>query len=177
MKKTAFRLLLLCATLSLQAQPPSRENGKEKQGPALVYLDAAWFKVKDSTKAAYCRYTYFEKGQDIYPMGPRDRKWTLKHSGDETRMPCGAKLLNGEYVWVDKKGRTRSIDHFDAGHYVKYQWFYKSGQINQVFNYREHWRDEAHTYQVKLYSKTGREKIYYMRKGPNGWLLYHQLAS
>lgn len=177
MKNPAFLFLFLCATLSLQAQPSNRRTSEKKQGPSLVYLDAAWFKVKDSTKAVYCRYTYFEKGENIYPMGPRDRKWTLKHNGEETRMPCGARLLNGEYVWVDGKGRTRSIDHFDSGNYVKYQWFYKSGQINQVFNYREHWREQEHTYQVKLYSKTGHEKIYYMRMGPNGWLFYPQLVS
>jgi len=43
-------------------------NGK-KDGKWILYFDAKGDKVKDSTTAVYWRYTYYDHGVHIYPMG------------------------------------------------------------------------------------------------------------
>jgi len=58
----------------------------KKDGKWVVYLDKDWKKVDDSTKALYCRYTYFDHGTNIYPMGPCGGKgYKLEPSSADTK--------------------------------------------------------------------------------------------
>jgi len=68
-------------------------NGK-KDGKWIVYLDRNWKKVDDSTKAIFFRYTYFDHGVNIYPMGECGGKGYKLEPGTVSNK---AILLDGEY--------------------------------------------------------------------------------
>lgn len=176
MKTKLLTLLLFCGCKLISfAQEETLNNydsNGTKHGKWIVYLNDYWKEVKDSSEASYYKFTYYENGKNIYPMGPRNKKWKLDHSGSNKYMNDKIKLLDGEFSWTDEKGITRGIDIFVNGEYVLYKWYYPSGKINQIFDYTKKWEGEMHTYSVREYNKKGKIKYYFNRKGNNGWMFY-----
>lgn len=160
---------------SIQAQPElinQLDKGK-KNGKWIVYLSADWKEVKDSTTAAYFKYTVFDHGKNIYPASLRDKAWKLSHIEKNKLMKGNAKLLDGNYTWVDKDNHVRAIDEFKNGDCILYKSFFKAGELNQIFNYTKRWKDEPNTYIVQEFNKQGMViNNYIMRNGPQGWALY-----
>lgn len=157
---------LLCLILTLSVFGQSKKNGK-----STVYLDNAWSETKDSSKAAFVKYTYYDNGVNLYPMGPRDKNWLLKNS-DGVSSTNGLVVLNGEYSWYDKKGQLRAVDVFKNGEYVLHKFYYPDGKINQIFDYTKKYKEQDYTYTVTEYNKSGKMKFYIHRKGASGWMLY-----
>jgi hypothetical protein len=98
MKKFIFFSIALCLSLFSISQTEKLnqldEKGK-KHGKWVVYLDENWDKLKDSTKALYYRYNYFDHGVSLYPMGPCGKKgWKLEQPQGATSQN---KMLNGTY--------------------------------------------------------------------------------
>src|SRR6478735_7238402 len=96
-------LLALTTLISAQSTPVNQPDSLgKKNGKWCVYLDKDWKKTNDSTSALYLRYTYYDHGTNIYPMGPCGGK------GYKLQATTTGKLLNGEYKWYDAKGRLSS---------------------------------------------------------------------
>ncbi|MBI3511896.1 MAG: hypothetical protein HY064_14640 [Bacteroidetes bacterium] len=159
MKKLLLSLLIIfCFFSKLFSQPASidqRDSSGKKNGKWKVYWDASWHEVKDSAKAVYYRYTFYDHGEDVYPMGPRDKKWKLVAS-TETKSGGKLILLDGEYKWYDEKGILRDDDVFKNGEYVSYKWYYSTGELNQFFDYGNHWQDQTMSWHIFEYDKTGK---------------------
>lgn len=129
------------------------EKGK-KHGKWVIYLDKNWFKLKDSAKAVYYRYNYYDHGTSLYPMGPCGKKgWKL-----ETTPAAGtpSKFLSGEYKWYNKKGGLSSVHVLKDGMYVSCKEYYSTGELNQHFDYTKKCKGEVHGWGVYIYDKTGK---------------------
>ncbi|HEV7231370.1 MAG TPA: hypothetical protein VGO45_08590 [Bacteroidia bacterium] len=175
MKSLILFLILTTSALFSNAQTGSinqLDSAGKKNGKWVVYMNAGWQELKDSASAVYGKYTYFVHGTNLYPMGPREKKWKIERTGGSDRKTGAAKLLDGEYKWMDEEGRTRFVDVFKNGDYQSYKRYYTSGKINQVFDYTKNWKGVPHTWCAYEHDKKGNVTYYYMRKGPNGWTLY-----
>jgi len=176
MKTIASLLIFLCAGISSFAQTEvlNRFDDKgKKHGKWTVYLDATWKEVNDSSKALYYRYTYYDHGENIYPMGGVKKNFTLQSSSGKPKpTPGKPHLLDGEYKWLGKDGNVFSIHQLKQGEYIYCKEFFASGKLSQHFEYTKQFKGEAHTYAISVYDKVGQRKQYCMRKGPHGWLFY-----
>ena len=121
-------------------------NGK-KDGKWIVYLDKNWKKVEDSTSAIYFRYTYFDHGTNIYPMGPSGGK-DYKLENDTKN-----KILNGEYKWYDGKGKLSSVHVFKDGEYVSCKEYFPTGKLSQHFDYTKKCEGQAQGWTVFIYDR------------------------
>lgn len=150
--KSLLTTLLLTITSFIFAQTASlnqlEPNGK-KDGKWAVYLDKDWKKIDDSAKASYYRYTYFDHGTNIYPMGQCGGK-NYKLDGVAKN-----KLLDGEYKWYNGKGILSSVHVFKNGEYVSCKEYYPSGQVSQFFDYTKKCEGQQHGWTVYIYDKKG----------------------
>jgi hypothetical protein len=174
--KTKFILFLFfCLTGFTYGQQISLnqlDSAGKKDGKWIVYLDDTWKEVKDSSDAKYCRYTYYEHGINLYPMGTCGRKgWILAVPAGSSRVGK-LTLLDGEYEWHDKKGRLSSAHSFTKGEYVFCKEYYSSGKLMQHFDYTMKYKDQPHTWHMTIYDKKENVKLYYFRKGNSGWMGY-----
>jgi hypothetical protein len=87
--KTITAILFLVVSLLSYSQTVKLnqlDSAGKKDGKWIVWLDADWKKIDDSTKAVYCRYTYYGHGTNIYPMGPCGKKnWKWKQAMEAER--------------------------------------------------------------------------------------------
>ena len=150
------------------------QNGK-KDGKWIVYLtEKTWKEVTDSSKAGFCRFTYYEHGVNIYPMGDGGGKnWKCEAKSENIQHIGKMIVLDGEYKWIDKKGRVRFIHVLKNGEYVSYKEFYRSGKISKYFDYTNLYMGQIHTYSMLLYDKKGVITYFYMRSGEQGWHFYY----
>lgn len=155
--KKLFFLLSICISFSAASQNEKLnqldEKGK-KHGKWVVYLDEHWFKVKDSSKAVYYRYNYFDHGVSLYPMGPCGKKgWKLESIPAEG---ASSKMLNGTYKWFTKDGKLSSEHVLKNGEYVSCKEYYDTGELNQHFDYTKKCKGEIHGWGVYIYDKAGK---------------------
>lgn len=68
MKHYFLSLFLICATLS-NAQLNKFDAKGKKHGKWVRYLDKFWNVLEDSTNAVYYRYTFYDAGVNVHPMG------------------------------------------------------------------------------------------------------------
>lgn len=171
--KTILTLLFLASVLVSFSQTETLnqldKNGK-KDGKWILYLDSKGTKLKDSTDALYMRYTYYDHGLNIYPMGnfiTKNGKMELPISNIESKGKI--KLLDGEYKCFDKKGRILFIHVFKNGEYVSYKEFSKSGELQTFFDYTKHCEGQSHSWYLYTYDKTGKIKTEMcVKKNENG---------
>jgi hypothetical protein len=174
--KLTFFLVLALSTFSFaqQAQLNQRDSAGKKDGKWIVYLDDIWKEVKDSSDAKYYRYTYYDHGENLYPMGPCGRKkWRLEAPTDSLHKNEKIKLLDGEYKWYDADGRLSSAHSLSKGEYLHCREFYPSGKLEQHFDYTMKWNEQPHTWHITIYDKNDKAKKYYFRNGVNGWMGYY----
>lgn len=135
------------------------QEGK-KHGKWTVYLNDKWKEVKESSNANYYRFTFYDHGVNIYPMGPwggGSLKLELqKDKKDQNGRPT---LLDGEYKWIDKKGKISSIHNFQKGEYISCKEFYSSGELHQHFDYTKKCEGQEHGWTVYIYDKKGNIKL------------------
>jgi len=147
--KSILTTLLVTLTTFIFSQTNQLDANRKKDGKWTVYLDKNWKKVDDSTKATYRRYTYFDHGTNIYPMGPCGGKG-YKLEGD-TKL----KYLNGEYKWFDGKGKLSSVHVFKDGEYVNCKEYFPTGELSQHFDYTKRCEGQPHGWIVYIYDKKG----------------------
>lgn len=129
----------------------------KKDGKWIVWLDKYWDKVKDSTKAVYFRYNYFDHGASLYPMGPCGKKgYTLDVKSTSTVKKGNAMLLDGEYTWKDAKGNLSSVHILKNGEYFSCKEYYPTGELNQHFDYTKKCPGHVHGWGAYIYDKTGK---------------------
>lgn len=103
----------------------------KKDGKWIIYLDKDWNKIEDSTRALFKRYTWYDHGVNIYPMGRcGGRNYKLKPNTTGTKA-----LVDGEYKWYDGHGKLSSVHVFQNGEYVSCKEYYTSGELHQFFDY------------------------------------------
>lgn len=147
--KSILTILLLTLTTFIFGQTNQLDANGKKDGKWTVYLDKDWKKVDDSTKALYRRYTYFDHGTNIYPMGPCGGKG-YKLEGDTK-----SRILNGEYKWYDGKGKLSSVHVFKDGEYVSCKEYFPTGELSQHFDYTKKCEGQPHGWTVFIYDKKG----------------------
>lgn len=144
------------------------KDGK-KEGKWILYLDSKGEKLKDSTNAVYCRYTYYDQGVNIYPMGGFITKDGKLESSGNIESNKKIKILDGEYKCLDKKGRTMFIHVFKNGEYISYKAFTESGELQTFFDYTKHCEGQPHSWYLYTYDKTGKIKTEMcVKKNGNG---------
>lgn len=132
------------------------DSNGNKVGKWTLYLDKDWMVIDDSSNAVYFRYTYYDDGTNIYPMGPTgDKGYTLKPKSTASNQPA---LLDGEYKWYDSKGRLSSIHVFKNGDYVSCKEYFSNGELSQHFDYTKKCEGHEHGWTVDIYDKKGNVK-------------------
>jgi antitoxin component YwqK of YwqJK toxin-antitoxin module len=156
--KSSLTVIFLMMTSLILGQTSGlnqADSKGKKDGKWIVYLDKDWKKVDDSTKAIYCRYTYFDQGTNIYPMGPCGGKGYKLEPGSADKKPV---LLEGEYKWYDANGKLSSTHVFKNGEYVSCKEYFPSGELSQHFDYTKKCEGQPHGWTVTVYDKKGNVK-------------------
>jgi antitoxin component YwqK of YwqJK toxin-antitoxin module len=152
--KNQFLLTVSCvafATLlfSQSTAPNQFDPSGKRDGKWCVYLDKDWKKTTDSTSALYLRYTWYDHGTNIYPMGSCGGK------GYKLATATSGKLLNGEYTWYDAKGRLSSVHVFKDGEYISCREYFVTGELSQHFDYTKKCDGQQYGWTVFCYNKKG----------------------
>jgi hypothetical protein len=178
MRNLAIFLFLLSSVTFLNAQTDRLNQvdslGK-KTGVWIVYLNKNWKQVRDTNKAVFYRYKYYEKGIDIQSMGWCGKKWNVSYTGGNGQQGGGITQLDGEYKWTDKKGGKRCIATFKNGECLTFKWFYPSGAPQSVWDYTKKYKDQPYSYWFAEYDKKGGVREYYFRKNrqcTSGWYCF-----
>lgn len=166
MKALSFLISTVCFALTIahgQTEQLNQldSNGK-KDGKWILYLNGYGEKVRDSATAVFWRYTYYDHGTHIYPMGGFIGKNGKIESSSESKQTGKIKMLDGEYKCFEK-GTLKFIHTFKAGEYISYKEFFSTGQICSYFDYTKHFERQPHSWYMYTYDKTG--KVTY-----EGWI-------
>ena len=162
MKILKFIMLLLlgtegkCQSVVLNAL----DSAGKKHGKWVLYLDEDWHIANDSANAKFCRYTYFDHGVNLYPMGACGGKGFILVSSKDSSTSSGQ--LHGKYVWYDSHSRLKSEHFFDRGEYVYCKEFYPNGTLQQYFNYKKVNVDSEISWTVTGYKKSGEQKFQFV---------------
>ena len=101
----------------------------------------------------------------------------LEVSNSDNRSIGKLKILDGEYKWLDKKGRTVSVDYFKNGEHIwskmyfwdrldEYLGFHKkmTGKLGAYYYFTKTYKNQPNTYYMEVYDKNGSTFYYYTRK-------------
>lgn len=134
-------------------------NGK-KHGKWIVWLDKDWKLAKDSMTAVYFRYNYWDHGANLYPMGNYGGSYKLQIVSEDSNIKKGnAKLLDGEYKWVNDKGHKFSDHLLKDGVYVWWKEYHKNGNLETHFDYTLKCNGgHPHSSSIYTYNKKGKLK-------------------
>lgn len=161
-KKNDMRLLfifLLSSPFMLcysQQEPLNQlDPSGKKDGKWIVYLDDKWNKT-DSSKAVFYRFTWYDHGVNIHPMGAGGGKNSRMEASGALQQAGNIILLDGEYKWYDSKGRLKYIHVLKNGEYVAYKEFYSSGELQAYFDYTRHCEGQPHSWRMYVYDKQGK---------------------
>jgi antitoxin component YwqK of YwqJK toxin-antitoxin module len=172
LKQTWLISLLLCNVSFAQTTLNQVDSLGKKHGKWIVYLDKTGDELRDSSHAVFSRYTWYDHGKNLQPMGGFIENKGKLIASDSTKH-TGIKMLHGEYLCYNKKGKLRFLHVFQNGEYVLYKCYFGSGQLNEVFDYNNHWKDQPHSWLYVQYDKSGKIKYKgHFRKGNKGWVIY-----
>jgi antitoxin component YwqK of YwqJK toxin-antitoxin module len=124
----------------------------KKDGKWSVYLDSEWNKV-DSNKAIFVRYTWFDNGVNIHPMGAGGAK--MEATSTTPKKVGLFTILDGEYKWYDKNGKLKYTHIFKDGEYESYKEFYPTGELQTLFDYTKKCEGQPHSWTIFIYDKNG----------------------
>gem|GEM_PF-1042604 len=180
MRAIALFLFFFGASLLVKGQADTLNQYAEgrKNGTWRIYLNKQFKEVKDSNKAYFSRYKYYDYGLDLDAMGHCGKKWKLVDSTIDKQVSSKIKPMNGTYTWVDEKGITRTIITAKNGNCLVVKYYDPKGQLRSIWDYSKQWRGMAHAFSVILYDKKGNVSYYHFhktndkRKHGNYWGLY-----
>ena len=157
-KITLVFFFLSIAISSFAQQEVLNQVDKEgkKDGKWIVYLDKDWNKLKDSSNAVYYRYTIYDHGANLRPMGPCGGKGCRLERIGGSVQDGKIKLLDGEFKWYDAKGRLTFEHILKNGEYLSYKDYYTSGVLNTYFDYM---KQSEGPYSVDIYSYDKKGKL------------------
>ena len=166
-----------------------RDSLGKKDGTWIEYLDAKWKVLKDSSHAVYAAYNYYDHGENTFRVafnGVHRLRHKLEYAGNNNPQNGRIKILDGEYKWLDKKGRVVTIDSFKNGEHVFVKYFFGeraggllgfkkkfTGKLGGYYDFTKTYKGQPHTYYMETYDKNGIVTHYYTRKGKYGWLAYY----
>jgi hypothetical protein len=159
MKKQLFLLFLLGITATAFSQNLNEYDNKgQKHGKWVRYLDKYWKVLEDSSKAVYFRYTFYDHGLNVHPMGPAASKgYTMVFVGDSSKQnQKGIKILDGEYYWYDTENKLRFVHVLKNGVYLFYKEYYKTGELATLFDYTRHAREQPWSWYCLTFDKQGK---------------------
>lgn len=149
-----FIFLLLHFISNAQVKMNQLDSTGKKSGVWIVYLDSNWKQITDSTHAVYCRYTNYERGTNIYPMGDFSGL-SLKHLDDSLSGKKTGKWVDGIYKWFSKKGVLKFEIKCKMGRMVYYKEYYDSGKLSQFFDYNDHCDTNVFSWSIFIYNSSG----------------------
>ncbi len=172
-----FSLSLICLTSSSQnnADTLNKYNDKgKKHGYWKVYLTETIVKTKDSTKAFYYAYNYYENGSlVILTTNLGTRKKPVKIEYDGVKSTAGHPvLLNGRLKLYDKHGLE--YDEIYANGLPTYKMSYASykGAPNvklELLDYSRPYKNQMGSFYYELYYQDGTVyKKYWFTKNEKG---------
>ncbi len=156
LKKHLLSLLLLIVCVFSNAQLNKFDANGKKQGKWVRYLDMYWNTLEDSSKAVYFRYTFYDAGVNVHPMGAggKHKGWKMRTTVD-TAAQKGIKILDGDYRWHDPKGRLMYWHILKDGVYVSYKEYYETGELHTFFDYTKHVDGQPWSWYMIEYNKDG----------------------
>lgn len=161
--KLSFLTGLICLAASSWGQSSGLnklDDKGRKDGKWMVYLDHNWKRINDSSKAVYYRYTFYDHGQNIYPMGPCGKKgYKLESKAGNTSNGEKIQMLNGEYKWYDDKGKLSSVHVLKEGIYISCKEYYPNGEVHQFFDYTRRCEGQEQGWYLYVYDKNGKLKL------------------
>lgn len=158
-KKNLFALFLcLCyVTVAAQNDTLNRHDAEgRKHGKWILYLDGLGAKVNDSTQAELYRYTWYDHGTHLQPMGHfTNKQGKVLKNGQELDLSGPAQLLDGEYKCYNKDKHLKFIHQFNKGEYISYKEFYVTGELQSHFDYMKHADGQPQSWLLTVYKKDG----------------------
>lgn len=158
--KTQFLSFLVFIIVSQNAISQSDtlnrlDANNKKTGWWIVYLDKDLATAKDSSKAIYYKYSYFQGKYDHYDISRIGTKSNPVIPYKEIKAVNGAIPLDGTYKANFSNGKTRFILTARNGRLIEYSEFYKTGNLKHTFKYNELCGDTFLQYCIYLYKKDG----------------------
>ena len=161
MKKTLLILtfffsafLAICQTGNTQTLNQRDDKGK-KNGTWKLYYNQYWHVVKDSSKAAYYWYTYYDHGLRVYTEAAWGCKTCKFQDSLFSQQTGNIKLLDGKYTWYDKKGNLFSEHYFKNGYPVWWKEYHSNGKLYLLFDYTKKCEGEPYSWWLYQYDKEG----------------------
>lgn len=176
MKRSLFFLFLFAANyVFCQEAINQLDTLGKKNGKWTVYLDERWNELKDSTKAVYYRYTYYDHGANTIPLSSKGMSPIAK-----AEKPSGEILeighpipMDGTYRWSDRKGTIGLQYDVKKGEMVGYREYWRNGKIRLEIDYTHQFMEQPYTYEMWFTDKKGKRGHYFHQKvGKWGWIDY-----
>lgn len=146
-----------------QSDTLNKYDAGKKNGVWVVYLNQYWKPGKDSSKASFYEYVYFDHNLRIWRAGWFNKKWTCVNTNASNPKSVRIKPLDGEYTWTENNGKEKWVYTYKNG-YPQSMTGYKNGQIQSVWDYTKQWKGEAGSYFATLRDKKGVSNNYYYRR-------------
>lgn len=128
----------------------------KKHGKWIVRLDENWKKVKSPAETVYFRYTWYDHGSNIYPMGECGGKGYKLEVKSNQAVRDTIQVLDGEYTWYNADGKISSVHVLKNGEYISCKEYYPTGELSQYFDYTKKCEGQEHSWCVSIYDKTGK---------------------
>ena len=177
--------MMMTTILFGQNETINRYDSKgKKDGKWIEYLDSKWKVVKDSSHAFYYAYNYYRHGENrfVISFGDEYKLYDkLETIGGSTQQNNKIKILDGEYKWLDKQGRTVSVGSFKNGEHLwsKY-YFWKhnneklAGTLHEYYDFTRKYDAQSDSYYMEVYDEKGKMIKGYQRQGESGFALYQE---
>ncbi len=131
------------------------DSNQKKIGWWKVYLDKDLAETKDTSKANYFKYSYYEGKFDYFNSGKIGSKKNpvIAPISDESGEEIPA--LSGEYKANHSNGHTKYVYVAEEGKLLEYREYYKNGTLKTHFDYKENCGVTPFQFCIYLYKKDG----------------------
>jgi len=150
-----FTLLISQSSFS-QTDTLNRFDGNNKKtGWWVVYLDKDLAITKDTSKAVFFKYSFFQGKFDYFNMGKIGTKKNPVIQPASNLTGKKIQALDGEYRLNYNDLQPRFILKAQKGKLTEYKEFYEDGTLKTRFDYTESCGDTPMHYCIYLYNKDG----------------------
>jgi hypothetical protein len=148
----------------------------KKTGYWPVYLDSNLNICKDTSKAAYYGYNYYENGKLIDPL--QQYKNRIRKKVDFAIKPQTGKpvLLTGRYVfYYNNSDNIEFVEYYDNGHssiQMAFRWDANGRQtMKEVLDYTKPYKNQTGSFYYEKYGAEGEliDKFWFGKKENDKW--------